>query len=379
MRLLDRYLLRELVVPLFYCMAGFQVFWTAFDLFSRMRDLQNRGLSGADIGRYYLYQTPELLATVLPVALLLAMLYSLTNHARNNELVAMRAAGVSRLRLCSPYLAVGLVLGTGLFAMAEFVIPRTNAKAANLLLAISSQGNPEAWKHDLNVRLPKEHQFIHAERFNVETYRLDKPTVEFRTPDGAHHELLPRQKLESRAEWKNGQWVFYNMEWKRTLPGEQVPPVNLPPLEQTNVTQLSITPAQLITAQKITSLSKEMAAKRLHLSLREIREFRRLNPNLRATQPEMHAKLSTQYHGRLAQPWACVVVVLVALPFGGVTARRNTFVGVAASVVLCFLYFILLRVGLGMGTGAVLPPVIAAWLPNAVFGLAGIIMTWRMP
>ena len=73
MRLLDRYLLRELVVPLIYCLVGFQVFWTAFDLFSRMRDLQNRGLDGGEIGRYYLLQTPELLATVIPVALLLAL------------------------------------------------------------------------------------------------------------------------------------------------------------------------------------------------------------------------------------------------------------------------------------------------------------------
>lgn len=381
MRLLDRYLLRELIVPLLYCLVGFQVFWTAFDLFSRMRDLQNRGLEAGEIGRYYLLQSPELLATVLPVALLMALLYALTNHARHNELVAMRAAGVSRLRLYAPYLGIGLLLGLGLFALVEYVAPRTNAKAAQLLTTVSSAGNSEtwAWKNNLNVRLPRANQFIHAERFNVQTYRLDKPTVEFQTTDGARHALLPRKKLDSRGEWKDGTWVFYNVEWKRTLPGEQLPQVNLPPLESTNVTQLTITPAQLITAQKINSLSKEMAAKRLHLSLAEIREFRRLNPSLRNTQPDMHAKLSTQYHGRLAQPWACVVVVLVALPFGGVTARRNVFVGVAASIVVCFLYFILMRVGLGMGTGAMLPPVVGAWLPNAVFGMAGLIMTWRMP
>ena len=44
MRLLDRYLLRELLVPLLYCLAGFQIFWTAFDLFGNLKDYQAREL-----------------------------------------------------------------------------------------------------------------------------------------------------------------------------------------------------------------------------------------------------------------------------------------------------------------------------------------------
>ena len=82
--------------------------------------------------------------------------------------------------------------------------------------------------------------------------------------------------------------------------------------------------------------------------------------------------LMTQFHGRVAQPWTCMVVVLMALPFGVVTGRRNVFVGVAGSVGICFFYFVLLRWGLALGTAGQIPPVLAAWLPNIVFGCTGL-------
>src|SRR5687768_6457000 len=104
MRLLDRYLLRELLIPLAYCLSGFLIFWVSFDLFSELSHFQEEKLKFAEIARYYAFKMPEFVVLILPVTLLLALLYSLTNHARHNELTAMRAAGVSLMRLSAPYL-----------------------------------------------------------------------------------------------------------------------------------------------------------------------------------------------------------------------------------------------------------------------------------
>ena len=133
MRLLDRYLLRELMVPLFYCLVGFQIFWTAFDLFSNLKSYQDGGLDWLQIGKINLLRTPELLATVLPIALLLALLYALTNLARHNELFAIRAAGVSLARISLPYFAVATLLGGALFVVTEFIAPNASAKSTRLL------------------------------------------------------------------------------------------------------------------------------------------------------------------------------------------------------------------------------------------------------
>ena len=133
MRLLDRYLLRELLIPFGYCLGGFLIFWTAFDLFLKLNDFQNAGLTLLEVGKYYMVQSPELLIIILPIALLLSLLYALANHARHHELTAIRAAGVSLWRLSLPYFAVGLILSGMSFLANELWVP-DSADAARVLL-----------------------------------------------------------------------------------------------------------------------------------------------------------------------------------------------------------------------------------------------------
>ena len=133
MRLLDRYLFRELFTPMVYCLGGFLIFWISYDLFTELDDLQKHKLHLLDVIAYTAARTPEFLVTILPVGLLLALLYALTNHARHNEITAMRAAGVSLWRVCAPYLGVGLAASLALFAMNELLVPRSTAWAARIL------------------------------------------------------------------------------------------------------------------------------------------------------------------------------------------------------------------------------------------------------
>src|ERR1035441_3747532 len=71
MRLLDRYLFRELLTPMAYCLGGFLIFWISYDLFTELDDLQRQKLHLLDVVGYSIAKTPEFLVTILPVALLL--------------------------------------------------------------------------------------------------------------------------------------------------------------------------------------------------------------------------------------------------------------------------------------------------------------------
>src|ERR1035438_9093249 len=119
MRLLDRYLLRELLIPLGYCLCGFLLFWISSDMFVTLGDFQKKELLARDIVEYYVVMLPEFLVLVLPIALLLALLYALTNHARHQEITAIRAAGVSLWRISLPYLGVGFLASLVLFVVNE--------------------------------------------------------------------------------------------------------------------------------------------------------------------------------------------------------------------------------------------------------------------
>src|SRR5260370_27702690 len=94
MRLLDRYLLRELLIPLVFCLSAFLILWHAFDLISHLHDFQTRKLHAQDVLEYYLAGLPENLFFLMPFVLLLSLLYALTIHARHNDITSTRVACV---------------------------------------------------------------------------------------------------------------------------------------------------------------------------------------------------------------------------------------------------------------------------------------------
>ena len=134
------------------------------------------------------------------------------------------------------------------------------------------------------------------------------------------------------------------------------------------------TPEQIKSEIKINKLNSFKSVRKAQLSIREIFEYKRLHPG--GTNKD--AMLDTKLHGRLAAPWTCLVVVLIALPFGAATGRRNVAVGVGSSILICFTYFVLQQLALALGTGGHVAPWVAAWSPNAFFAIVGLALTWRV-
>jgi len=370
MRLLDRYLLRELLIPLGYCLSGFLIFWISSDLFTMLDDFQEKKLLFRDILEYYLVTSPEFLVLVLPVALLLALLYSLTNHARHHELTAIRTAGVSLWRLCRPYLAVGFAFTIVHFALNELWVPKSVEAAERILnRRTMKQTSPDKRNvvRNLGFRNSRDDRTWHIGTYHLKTHEMENVIVEWKSLDGARHELYAQRGMRIDKVW-----TFSNALELAFAPGT----ATLTNRNQTNllpIPEFSETPEQIRSEIKISNRSK--AVRNAELPIVEIFNYMRFHPRL--SRPDEHW-LYTQLHGRLAAPWTCLVVVLIAIPFAVGSGRRNVFVGVASSISICFIYFVLLRLGLALGSGGYVPPWLAAWFPNVSFGLAGLWLTARV-
>lgn len=369
---MDRYLLREVLIPLGYCLGGFLVFWITFDLINELQSFQERQLLPRDIVEYYLVRVPELLVTIMPVALLLALLYALANHARHHEITAIRAAGVSLWRACAVYLGVGVLFSAALLVMNEFWVPDAN-EAANAVLIRREPVRPNSpgpeWKLNLAFsNEPERRQWIIG-AFQRETGEMRAPNFFWTLPDGSR-----RQLSANRAFYSEGQWEFHDVR-EFIYTNNVALPIELRTNSVLAMPELTETPEQIRSEIKFAELSNLSAAKRPRLSLREIRDYQRLHPTL---PPRDAAKLETQFHGRLAEPWTCLVVVLIAIPFGAPSGRRNVFVGVAASIFIAFSYVLLLQFSMAAGTGNYLPGWLAAWLPNVVFAAIGALLIQRV-
>lgn len=374
MRLLDRYLLRELLIPFGYCLIGFVIFWISSDVFAQLSDYQKLRLTPLDVLELYVVRMPEVLVIVLPVAFLLSLLYTLTNHARHHELTAIRAAGVSLLRLSVPYLLVGLLLSGALFAINELWAPQS-LEASEEILARHQANRPDSAKRQWESKLgfyneisKDERRWWFAESFNLLSGEMIRPHVTWLLPDGSRREILAEG-----CAYVNGVWSFTNVHLV-IYSGEAGA---LPEQVERDFLDMPVfaeTPEQIRSEIKINKLNSFKSVRKAQLSFQEILEYKRLHPG--GTNKDN--MLDTKLHGRLAAPWTCLIVVLIALPFGAATGRRNVAVGVASSILICFTYFVLQQLSLALGTGGYLLPWVAAWLPNAFFTVVGLVLIWRV-
>ena len=372
MRILDRYLLRELLLPFGYCLGGFLIFWVSSDLFKEMGTFQENNLSAGEILEYYIAISPEFLSIVIPVAFLLALLYALTQHARYNEITAMRAAGLSLWRIAASYFVVGAIASVALLAINELWAPDSEARAEYILKRHRSGGSKkfdQSLVQNPGLFNAGENRHWVSGVYNFSTGEMLSPLVVWTKASGTKLIIAA-----TRATRTNSTWVFFDVQQFEFWP---VGGSGFVPTLQTNqlvYPEFSETAEQIRSEIRITSKSTLKNRHQATVPIADILDYLRLHPNVSARDASW---LYTILNSRLAEPWKCLVVVLIALPFGAASGRRNIFVGVASSILIVFAYFVLLQISLAAGSAGKMPPWLAGWLPNIIFGLIGIWLTSR--
>ncbi len=371
MRLHDRYLLRELFTPLVFCLGGFLVFWISYFFFTQLGEMQSLKFNLLDAVEYAAAQLPEFFVMVLPITLLLALLYTLTQHARHHEITALRAAGISLWRLCLPYFAVGLVASAFYFLLNEIAVPR----AASWAEAIKHRHVQTNLNHSATPRYTnngfsnlRAHRTWEFGKYNPETATMLNLKVIWLLADHSQHQLWA-----DRAEYVRGIWTFYGVQvfiqsgpGARLLPQQVTNRVSLPEFDET--------PEQIRLELKFNSTQSLFTSRSADIPLAELWPYLRQHS---AISDQKALPLYTKFHGRLAAPWTCLVVIFIAIPFGAASGRRNLFFGVAGSIFITFTFFVVQKVSLALGESGQLPAWLAAWLPNLLFAALGMVLTAR--
>jgi lipopolysaccharide export system permease protein len=375
MRLLARYLLRECLSAFFYCFSGFLIIWIAIDMSQELRDMEDNKMRFWDGVFYYLYKIlPDFLPYALPMALLLAMLYALTNHARHNEITAMRAAGISLARIATPYFLIGFAAATVLFISNEFYAPQASEKAEEVFTKRVKQRRSVEERNQvkgLTFHNARENRFWRIGVYNQATGEMSNTKVVWHLPDGTFRSLTA-----DRAVRTNGVWTFYHVRELRQLTGSNSTLVPLPQTNSLPVPEFSETLEEIKSEINVSSkLEHPTRTYRADIPLTEILDYLRLHP---APERAIRSKVYTKMNGRVAGPFACVVVVLLAVPFAAASGRRNVFVGVASSIFIFFAFFILQQIGFAVGEAGRVPAWIGAWFPILAFGGAGLWMMARV-
>jgi lipopolysaccharide export system permease protein len=176
-RLLHRYLLRQLVAPFFFALSALTGFMLISQVAKKFGALVGKGLPWSVITEVFVLSLPFIIAMTLPMAVLLAVLYTFSHLAADNEITAMRANGISVYQVLAPVLLWGVFMATFNLAFVDQVLPRSNARLRSLLIDIGRKKAAFGLKEQVINEVPPSKYFIRATRIDAATGRLKGVTI----------------------------------------------------------------------------------------------------------------------------------------------------------------------------------------------------------
>jgi len=350
--ILTRYLMRAFLGRFILLLVGLVLFLQTLDLLATANEiLEGGGPPAQSLIRYVSLRVPSLVETVAPLAALLGALTALVTMATNSEIIAMRAAGRSVLSLVGGLVSVGLVLSILLFTFAEFIVVPANATLEDWRAAgFKTGGNVETGE---NSWLMEGDTFIHVGQVMREGTVLNDVRLLKR---GKNSEITDIIGIRL-ALWEEGKWS--TVEIKRlggTNPAAEEPPVW--------ATQLRPEHFQ----QGIASHPNE-------LSLAALQEY--IGNVAIGSRPAYF--YDTWLQQKIAGPIVLALMPLLAAIAAFAHHRQGSSVlTVVWGITIGFMFIVTDNIVLAMGQFGSLPPILAAWLPIALFATLGLWLVFNL-
>jgi LPS export ABC transporter permease LptG/LPS export ABC transporter permease LptF len=360
--ILDDYVLRDFLLYLFMIGGAFVTLLLVFTLFELLGDILRNSISVLIVGEYLLNVTPYFLYyPIAPMSMLLAVLVTFGLLQRSNEITAIKATGISLYRIIIPVLFASALVAGILFASDQFYLPYTNKRQDELRNRI--KGKPA------QTYLRPDRKWIFGQHSDIYYYQLFDPDrdafggITVFQFDPKTFQITHRITAE-RARWSSpmGRWI-YEQGWERSLNGSAIEDYHK--FDAATFPQLTEAPAYF---KKEVKQSSEM----------NYEELRRYIYDLEQSGFDV-VRLRVQLQKKIAYPLITLVMAVLAIPFALTTGKRGALTGVATAVGIGVFYWMISGLFEAMGNLSQLPPTVAAWSPNLVFGFIGGYLILRLP
>jgi lipopolysaccharide export system permease protein len=360
MRRLDRYVLTYFLQAYLYCIAGFISIWFIFDVSDNISTFLDQRISRMLILQYYLTQVPQILVILFPVALLLALLFCLGRMSRSNEIVSMLTAGVSLPRILAPLLIVGLLTTATSTALNYSLAPHGEYAHKRLL------EDPASRRQQLGMTAQ-----IFRNRTDNRTWFIQQFFPGDNKFTTVH--IVQQDANDNIVKAYIATTALYHPE-THTWELQAVKVVNYDKAGNIVDADYHIDKSLMISDWSETPFRLSSANLRAeHLSVPELRDYLEFNSDFPTT---LLAPFATHLQYRIALPWTCAVVALIAGSLGVGYSRRGILSSVAAAILLVFAMNFVMHLFLALGEGSRIPTWAAAWTPNIIFGAVGLILLY---
>jgi len=348
---LSRHLVGAFLRTAGLCVAAFLAIAVIVDFFDRFDTFLQHGATTGSIVRYFFFKAPVFVTAVAPIAILAGVLLGLGTLGRQNEFVALRAAGVSIWQIASAPLAAAVLISGLMFFWNEQVVPYCSQRAHDIYGVEIKKGPFKGLMDRRQVWYRGLAGFYNIKHASAEQKVLAELIVYEIGPG-----FLPRRVLEvDQAIWNGGAWTLEGVHAYRLNPDGTVE--SEPALDF----RLPESPEDFLAVHR--------DAEQFSFA-----ELRRYIDDLRRKGAHADEYL-VDLHLKLAVPLVSLVMVMVGIPLAAKGTRTTSAAGaVAFGLAIGFSYFVVLAFARALGQSGALDPALAAWSANGIFGLVGLFL-----
>ena len=351
-KILDRYIVKEVMSFVALAVAALTIMLIMQTLFELMDMLINKKVAWPYIAKLLAYRLPAFLVVTFPISLLASSELAIGRLSTDGEITAMRAGGISLRRIMIPFLSAALAISILAFLINDYIVPEANHISQNIIREIVLKKGPPNIKRNVFFR-DAENRYFYINLFDEVNMIMQDIMVYELT-----RERFPRTITAKQGKWvvdtwklENGTIYNYDEEGKITY-------------EMSFKTLDIIVKEDLVKFFRNQRTPQEMSSEELR---QQIDILQQAGADTKGFEVDLYMKYSIPFSG--------LIFVLLGVPLGLRVKRGSKATGIILSFVLVLLYYIFLSATRSFGRGDILTPVLAAWLPNIVFGvLGGIIM-----
>jgi lipopolysaccharide export system permease protein len=353
---LDRYVLAEFWKIFVTTALGFPLLVIVIDLTDKLDRYLSRNLTKGQIALSYLYWIPDSMFMVLPAAVLFATVFAIGSFTRHAEITAAKASGISFHRFVAPIFAGAAAVAVfGLF-LGELV-PVANAKRNQILEERRFSATSDRFNFAYEAQKGRVYQIA---SLNVQQRFISDIIIERKGSGPAYPTYL---LAAQSATWDSThhRWMLRRGDLHVVPDSTRSFGIHFDSLRDNNFiegpTDLTATPRSP-EEMRYSELSRFIAAlERSGADANELKVERAL---------------------KIAIPLTCVIIAIFGAPLATSTQRGGAAYGIGISLATTIIFLMLIQITKAIGQGGVIPPTLAAWLPNALFGAIGVVLLARV-
>ena len=368
MRILDKYIIKKIGSSYLLILAGFIGLYLVAELFTNLDEFIRAKTPPLLVVRYYLYLLPFIFLNSSTFAFAIGVAYTLGELNKNNEIICMRASGLSNARIVGTIIFTSLLLSLGALFLQEKVVIYSQQKAEDI--KINFIKHPDQKKKELkNIIFLSDNRLFIASRFSPQENRLQGVKILKEDSQGNIYEQLVCDNLIfDGKQWKASNVAKYTLDKEGKISDK---PVTWKKKE----IKLDERPRSIILKSTLQrgSLGFHKGSFGIYLPFKMLKKRINTLRKMGSSSSKLLREATVAFHEKLSMPFTHFFLIIGLIPFVlEIKKRRGTILSLVWGVLFGVLYFAIFSISVPLGKEGVIIPELSAWITPLAFLAMGI-------